>query len=151
MDHGDDGPVRARRALVGPGGPRAPLPVAPLGVRPEQRPDTVRHRSPAAHHVWRARSRRRPRDPARGDGGTVHDGRTAMTSSAPTTTGRQPARRLALIDADVHPNFLQEWSTELAPYLSEGWRVRISAGAAYRSEVARLLPGTRYSMPTNPF
>lgn len=74
-----------------------------------------------------------------------------MTSSAPTTTGPQPARRLALIDADVHPNFLREWSTELAPYLSEGWRVRISAGAAYQSEVARMLPGTRYSMPTNPF
>lgn len=74
-----------------------------------------------------------------------------MRSSAELTAAAIGGTELSLIDADVHPNFVHEWTTELAPYLPDEWRVRINAGAAYQSEVARMLPGTRYTLPTNPF
>lgn len=68
----------------------------------------------------------------------------AISSSA-------PHQRLKLVDADIHPNFQKEWNLELGPYFPEGWRVRLSAGARYSTEVARVLPGARYTLPTNGF
>ena len=75
-----------------------------------------------------------------------------MTTETTATTGRQGlAERFSLIDGDVHPLFAQDWTDELAPYVSSEWRMRFRGSTPSYGKVGADLPAVRYSLPGNPF
>lgn len=56
-----------------------------------------------------------------------------------------------VIDCDVHPNFAERWTSELAEYFSPEWAVRFKGSYRYAGKDASERSSVGYSMPHNAF